>query len=62
MILCVHAAYVLYFVCLFQDLSEEEADRPTLEVLRELVSFCVLKILRPWQFNYLFSNLEEHNK
>ena len=30
-------AFLLF--CLFQDLSEEDADRPTLEVLKELVSF-----------------------
>ena len=38
---------ILLLYLLFQDLSEEEADRPTLEVLRELVSLFVLKILRP---------------
>ena len=36
---------IMFLYLLFQDLSEEEADRPTLEVLRELVSLCVLKIL-----------------
>jgi hypothetical protein len=33
------------FLCLFQNLSEEDADRPTLEVLRELVSFVYLEYI-----------------